>query len=60
MNVAREGRTPRQLRPVVHTSLRMPLHRQHKMSGIGSFESFDDSVSSGARHHSQPFTHCIR
>ena len=41
----------RQLRPIVHTSLRMPLHRQHKMLGGGSFQSFDDSIVGGTRHH---------
>ena len=45
---------------IVHTPLRMPLHRQHKMSRSSPFQRFDDSVFRATRHHAQPIARRIR
>src|ERR1700674_2699959 len=62
LNESAEDRLCRlgQLRRIVYTPLRMPLHRQHKMFGGGSFESFDDSVFGGTRHHAQTIAYSVR
>jgi len=37
----------------------MPLHRQHKMIRIRSFQSFNDSVLRASRRHPQPFPDAV-
>ncbi len=50
-----ENRTRRRI--LVNRALRMPLHRQYKVIGLGSLDGFDDSIFRTSGHNAQAFTH---